>query len=83
MCFIFFALATFIAQVTMFNMLIAIMGDTFERIMEFKEVNSIKSKLDLMSDLNATMRTKDRTENKEIFFYLVHPEDLEYEDEDD
>jgi hypothetical protein len=60
MCYIFFALATFVSQVTMFNMLIAIMGDTFEKITENKEVNSIKSKLNLLSELNATMRLRDR-----------------------
>lgn len=39
----------------MFNMLIAIMGDTFDKITENKDVNSIKSKLDLMADLSAIM----------------------------
>ena len=34
LCYIYFVLAAFITQLTMLNMLIAIMGDTFERITE-------------------------------------------------
>ena len=54
-CLIFFILATFITQITMFNMLIAIMSDTFDKITENKEVNAIKSKLALMGDLADVM----------------------------
>lgn len=54
-CYIFFIMATFITQLTMLNMLIAIMGDTFGRVMEQKEVNATKTKLELMSDLSTIM----------------------------
>ena len=54
-CYIFFILATFITQITMFNMLIAIMSDTFDKITDNKEVNAIKSKFALMSDLADVM----------------------------
>lgn len=44
----------------MFNMMIAIMGDTFERIMEHDyEDNAIKCKLELMSDLSAVLKAED------------------------
>ena len=36
----------------MLNMLIAIMGDTFGRIIEAKEVNAMKTKIELMKDLS-------------------------------
>ena len=45
MIYIFFILGTFISLVTMLNMLIAIMGDTFDRMMENKDINAVKSKL--------------------------------------
>ena len=51
LCYVFFGFSTFIIQITMFNMLIGIMGDTFEQIMENRLVNSTKSKLELMSEL--------------------------------
>ena len=36
LCYIFFIGATFITQVTMLNMIIAIMGDSFEKVTEEK-----------------------------------------------
>ena len=39
----------------MLNMLIAIMGDTFDRHMENRNVNAIKAKLSLMSDLDGVI----------------------------
>ena len=51
LCYFFFVCATFITQITMFNMLIAIMGDTFEQITENRALNSVKSRLELMGDL--------------------------------
>ena len=71
MCYIFFMFATFIVQIVMFNMLIAIMGDTFDKITENRDVNAIKSKLELMSDLVALIGPKERTEIKRIFFFIV------------
>jgi hypothetical protein len=55
LCYIFFVLATFITQIAMLNMLIAIMGDTFERVIENRDVNATKTKLELMSDLVSTL----------------------------
>ena len=55
MCYIFFVFATFITQIAMLNMLIAIMGDTFERVIENRDVNATKTKLELMSDLVSTL----------------------------
>ena len=43
----------------MLNMLIAIMSDTFERHMENRDVNAIKAKLSLMSDLDGVIDTHD------------------------
>ena len=51
MCYIFFIMSTFITQVTMLNMLIAIMEDTFERVIENKEVNATKTKLSLLRNM--------------------------------
>jgi len=51
LAYLFFVLATFFSCVTMLNMLIAIMGDSFSRVMENKEVNAIKTKIEMMGDL--------------------------------
>ena len=61
-------------------MLIAIMGDTFDKITEFRDINATKSKLELMSDLVAIMDATDKEENEESFLFIVKPVN---EDDDD
>ena len=45
-----FLATTIFTSLTMLNMLIAIMGDTFAQAMENKHVNSLRTKLDILSD---------------------------------
>ena len=63
-CYFFFVFATFISQVTMLNMLIAIMGDTYARIMENKEVNATMTKLQLLSDTSHTLKLSSKKQDK-------------------
>ena len=48
--YIFFSLSTFFSIILMLNMLIAIMGDTYERIIENREVNEVKTLLSLIGE---------------------------------
>jgi len=48
----FFFAATFISQLTMLNMLIAIMADSFDKVFENRAINSIKMKIDFASDFS-------------------------------
>ena len=48
LCYIFFTAATLFTQVTMLNMLVAIMGDTFDRVIAQRPTFSLKNKLELM-----------------------------------
>ena len=48
--YIFFLLSTFFSIILMLNMLIAIMGDTYERIIENREVNEVKTLLSLIGE---------------------------------
>ena len=67
--------ATFFTQITMLNMLIAIMGDTFDRISEKKKLYETRTKLDILADYADNIRT-DPTPfdlaNK--FLFIVEPE---------
>ena len=45
-----FALSTFITQITFLNMLIAIMGDTFDKVTEVKEQSGLREKIDILAD---------------------------------
>lgn len=79
-CYIIFIVATFITQITMLNMLIAIMGDTFERIYTEKAVNALKTKIELMHDMALIMNSKAKNEEEKVFLFVVQPEQDEEED---
>ena len=76
-----FVLATFISQLTMLNMLIAIMGDSFDKVIENKEVNGIIMKLEILNDLSAVLPQKDTKEEDETILIVAKSEDAD-EDED-
>ena len=59
----------------MFNMLIAIMGDTFGRVIENRTVNAIKSKLELVGQLASTLKTRDTEQEDMIFIHIIQPID--------
>ena len=56
-------------------MLIAIMGDTFERIVENKAVFATKTKLELLSENAFQLKgsTHNLPEEKDVFLYAVSP----------
>lgn len=58
LCYAFFLCATFLTQITFLNMLIALMGDTFAKVMEQKEQFGLQTKLNIMSDYTALVLDK-------------------------
>jgi len=78
-----FILATLISQVIMFNTLIAILGDTFSRIMEKRVHYSIKAKAEMYADFMYWVRNincfNDFTRSK--YLYVVRPVDDEEDQE--
>lgn len=56
--YLFFTLATFFTQITFLNMLIAIMGDTFGRVIENKANYGMQTKLSIMGDYTAVIDEK-------------------------
>ena len=45
-----FITATFLSSITILNMLVAIMGDTFGKVTEIKEQSGLKEKIDILAD---------------------------------
>ena len=45
-----FIMATFFTQITMLNMLIAIMGDTFDKVTENRQTFTTRTKLSILGD---------------------------------
>ena len=58
-----FILSTFIIQITFLNMLIAIMGDTYDRATEERDNNARAIKLKIMGDyVNLILKDEDEPE---------------------
>ena len=72
-CYVLFILATFFSQITQLNMLIAIMSNTFEKVMENRELHAIQTKLELMGELSSNIH--EDTDDKKRFLYVVTPEE--------
>ena len=64
-------------------MLIAIMGDTFDRAMENKTRFGILTKLDVLSSQSAVIGQVDKKESEEVFMIVVRPQEMEEDGEDD
>jgi len=71
LCYFCFIMATFISQVTMLNMLVAIMGDTFERIIENRTLYAIKTKLQLMGEQAGNVKDSGETKEIKVFMFVV------------
>jgi len=82
-CYVIFIGATFFTQITMLNMLIAIMGDSFERVIENRDVNSTKMKLNFMNDMAGTVGQYSSEDEPEVFMFVVKPEESDVQDGDE
>ena len=56
---IIFILSTGFTQITMLNMLIAIMGDTFDKVTENKKVYTTQTKLQILGDFVDSFNNKE------------------------
>ena len=75
-CYMIFLGSTFITQITFLNMLIAIMGDTFDRVISQRPTYSLKNKLKLMADMKSIiniMSRKKKEDETKVFLYVIQP----------
>ena len=73
LCFSFFILATFFSQIIMLNMLVAIMSDSFERVIQKIEFVAVKTKLELMGELVNIIEDSSEDKDKAVFLFVVKP----------
>ena len=67
--------ATFFTNITMLNMLIAIMGDTFDQVTENKQLNSTRTKLKFLNDYADMLITRPSEQQiKEGYLFVVQAE---------
>lgn len=70
----FFVATTFITQITFLNMLIAIMGDTFDRVSEVKEQSALSEKIAILSDYVIIVKRESvETGTKSKFIFAITP----------
>ena len=60
-------------------MVIAIMGDSYDRVVENKVLNSTRMRIDLIGELTSSIATNDKDDN--VFMFVITP-DENMEDED-
>jgi hypothetical protein len=70
---ILFILATLASQVVMFNTLIAILGDTFSKIMERRLHHAIKAKTEMYADFMFLEKYRPTMFKKEKYIYVIVP----------
>ena len=59
---LFFTASTFISQITMLNMLIAIMGDSYSRVIEHQDVHNTMMQLEVLHDCSSSLPQRDQVE---------------------
>jgi hypothetical protein len=73
---IFYLCTTLFTQLTFFNMLIGIMGQTFERVTEGRERNSLMERTKMAADFIWLLKPHSKF-RKQRYLYLVRPEEDE------
>ena len=73
LCYVLFLLATFITQITFLNMLVAIMGDSYSKVMEAKDRYGLQTRIDIMVNYTSLILDEDRDEDDRTYLFIVKP----------
>ena len=75
--------AIFFSQITMLNMLIAIMADVFENLTEKRYVKSISTKLEILAEQAPLLAKQSKSDEQNVYMIVIEPiKDEEYENEE-
>ena len=78
---IYFLLATFLTQIIFINTLIAILGSTFTRIMENRNIYALMQRAKIYYDFIHLIKPLERLKNAK-YIYVIKPDEI-HEDEQD
>ena len=73
LCYALFLITVVISQITFLNMLIAIMSDTFEKVIEQRPTFSLKNKLMILAEMESVINTKEDDDDSKVFLYIIMP----------
>ena len=75
LCWILLVSATFFTQITMLNMLIAIMGNTFDNVIEKRAIYIMKSQLQTMSEYSDIINKYERDSRTFLFIVSINADE--------
>lgn len=79
-CYIFFILSTFMVQITLTNIMIGLMGDTFDRVSDERTADTLKAQITILNNMANTIREDKNEDDFEYFLYVItkktHEDDL-------
>ena len=61
-------------------MLIAIMADTFEKVIEQRPTFSLKNKLMILAAMESMIRSKEADDDTKVFLYVIAPISSDHEE---
>ena len=76
-----FIFATFIVQITFMNMLIAIMGDTFDKVTDAKIESSLSEKISMLADFRKILKLFKIDLKAQYLFVVTPPEELQTDED--
>ena len=71
LCYSLFILTTFLMQITFLNMLIVIMGDTFDKVIDQRPTFSLKNKLMILAGMENLIRSKEEFDVSKVFLFVI------------
>lgn len=82
LCYTFFIFATFCTQIVFLNLLIAIMGNTFEFVIDRKSQYALQTKLSIMSEYYYVLSNKTNAQQDcKNYLFIVRPKVDKHKDE--
>ena len=74
LCYALFIFTVIISQITFLNMLIAIMADTFEKVIEQRPTFALRNKLMTLAAMECIIRSqKNDDDHSKVFLYFIVP----------
>jgi len=71
LCYMLFLLATFFTQITFLNMLIALMGDTYGKVMESQETYQLLTQRQIMGDYTSLIDDAVDDEDYRPYLFII------------
>lgn len=84
LCYALSLITVIISQITFLNMLIAIMAETFEKVIEWRHTFSLKNKLMTLAAMESVICSKESDDDhSKVFLYVITPASSDHDERTD